>query len=43
MFVLLAIVQAFIEEKYILEKEFGDEYREYKKKVGMFFPKIGRK
>ncbi|MDI6905725.1 MAG: isoprenylcysteine carboxylmethyltransferase family protein [Candidatus Bathyarchaeia archaeon] len=43
LFVLLAIVQAFIEEKYILEKEFGDEYREYKKKVGMFFPKIRRR
>ncbi|MBM5805544.1 MAG: isoprenylcysteine carboxylmethyltransferase family protein [Candidatus Verstraetearchaeota archaeon] len=43
LFVLLAIVQAFIEEKHILEKEFGDEYREYKKKVGMFFPKIRRR
>jgi protein-S-isoprenylcysteine O-methyltransferase Ste14 len=30
---------AVIEEKYVLEKEFGDEYREYKKKVGMFFSK----
>ena len=37
---LLAIVQAFIEEKYILEKEFGEEYRKYRKRVGMFFPKI---
>lgn len=36
------LVWALIEEKYILEREFGDEYREYKKKVGMFFPKIRR-
>lgn len=42
--VLIAIFfQALIEEKYILEKEFGAEYLEYKKKVGMFFPKIIRK
>lgn len=26
-----------------LEKALGDEYKEYKKKVGMFFPKIGGK
>ncbi len=41
--VIIAIFfQALIEEKYILEKEFADEYLEYKKKVGMFFPKIIR-
>ena len=39
---LLIVVQAFIEEKYILEKEFGGAYGEYRKKVGMFFPKIRR-
>ena len=39
--VIIAIIfQAFIEEKYILEKEFGDEYIEYKRKTGMLFPKI---
>ena len=41
--IICILFQALIEEKYILEKEFGDEYREYKKKVRMFFPKIGRK
>jgi len=33
------VVESFWEEKN-LEKVFGDEYREYKKKVGMFFPNI---
>lgn len=31
------VIESFWEEKN-LEKEFGDEYREYKKKVGMFLP-----
>ena len=31
---------AYIEEKYDLEVTFGEEYRKYKKKVGMFFPGI---
>ncbi len=34
------LLQAFIEEKYMLEKEFGKEYEKYKERVGMFFPKI---
>ena len=42
LFILLIIAQAYIEEKYILEKEFGEAYEEYRKKVGMFFPKIKR-
>lgn len=33
-------VIAYIEERYDLELTFGDKYREYKKKVGMFLPKI---
>jgi protein-S-isoprenylcysteine O-methyltransferase Ste14 len=41
--IIFILFWALIEEKYILEKEFGNEYKEYKKKVGMFFPKIGRK
>ncbi|HAW49553.1 TPA: hypothetical protein DCX16_01180 [bacterium] len=41
--IIMILLQAFIEEKYILEKEFGNEYREYKKKVGMFLPKVRRK
>ena len=40
-FVLLVIFfQALIEEKYILEKKYSNQYIEYKEKVGMFFPKI---
>jgi len=31
---------AYFEERYDLEVMFGDEYRKYKKKAGMFFPKI---
>ena len=41
--ILSIVCQAIIEERYILEKEFGDAYREYKKRVGMFFPKIRKK
>jgi protein-S-isoprenylcysteine O-methyltransferase Ste14 len=37
---LIGIIQAIIEEKYILEKKFGKEYKEYQNAVGMFFPKI---
>lgn len=37
--IISILFQALVEEKYILEKEFGDGYIEYKKKVGMFFPK----
>ena len=40
-FVLLVIyIQAIIEEKYILQKKYPEEYKKYKKNVGMFFPKI---
>ncbi len=35
-------VQALIEERYILEKRFGREYREYKRRVGMFLPRVAR-
>ena len=34
------MVIAYIEERYKLEDTFGDEYRRYKKKVGMFLPKF---
>ncbi len=37
---IVIFLQALIEEKYILEVEFGIEYQEYQKKVGMFLPKI---
>jgi len=37
--IFLNWLQAFLEEKYLLEKRFGNEYRGYKKKVGMFLPK----
>ena len=40
--IIAIIFQALIEEKFILEKEFGDVYIQYKKKVGMLFPKIRR-
>ena len=32
--------QALIEERYVLEKKFGREYAEYKKRVGMLIPRI---
>ena len=36
------LVVAFVEEKYDLELLFGEAYKKYKDKVGMFFPKISR-
>lgn len=32
--------QALIEERYVLEKKFGREYAEYRKRVGMLIPRI---
>ena len=43
LFILIIMVQAYIEEKYILEKTFGEAYTKYKKRAGMIFPKIWRK
>ena len=40
--VLVAMVQAFIEEKYLLGEEFGESYEQYKSRVGMFFPRLGQ-
>ena len=34
------LVVAYVEERYDLEVMFGDEYRKYKEKVGMFFPRF---
>ena len=39
---LLTVIQELIEEKYILEKKFGNAYSEYIKRVGMFIPKRRR-
>jgi len=36
------VIETFWEERN-LERVSGDRYKEYKKKVGMFFPKIRRK
>ncbi len=37
-FIIFLIVETFWEERN-LEKVFGDEYKEYKKEIGMFMPK----
>ena len=39
--IILALlwIQAYLEEKYILNKQFGDEYRKYKQVTGMFWIK----
>ena len=40
MFILALIwLQAYLEEKFILEKQFGDQYRGYKQQTGMFWIK----
>ena len=40
MFILaLTWIEAYLEEKFILEKLFGDQYREYKHHTGMFWIK----
>ena len=41
-FLIVFVIETFWEERN-LEKEFGDSYKEYKQKVGMFFPKIKNK
>jgi protein-S-isoprenylcysteine O-methyltransferase Ste14 len=41
--ILLNWQQALFEEKYILKKEFGEEFSDYRKKVGMFLPKWRKK
>ena len=38
--ILVIFIQARIEEKYILENKFREEYTNYKKNVGMFLPKF---
>ena len=43
LFILLVIAGAYIEEKYILQREFGEAYEKYRKRVGMFFPKLRRR
>ncbi len=40
---IFAYYSASKHEEKVLEREFGDEYREYQKKVGMFIPFIGRR
>ncbi len=37
---LLVYLEAFLEEKYMVGREFKEQYENYKKKVGMFFPRI---
>ena len=38
--IFLNWMQAFLEEKYMLKKYFGDKYAQYKKEVGMFIPHL---
>jgi len=39
--IILALVwiEAFLQEKFILEKSFGDQYKEYRQQTGMFWIK----
>ena len=39
-FVIIGIYSTSKAEEELLIEQFGEEYREYEKKVGMFFPKI---
>jgi protein-S-isoprenylcysteine O-methyltransferase Ste14 len=38
--VVIVVFQALIEERYILEVKFGNEYNEFRKNVGMLIPRI---
>ena len=40
--VLVICLQARIEERLVLEEQFGEEYEQYKKRVGMFVPRLRR-
>lgn len=37
------VLTACLEERYILEPTFGEEYREYQRKTGMLLPYIGKR
>lgn len=37
------LFRAYLEERYILEPKFGEEYREYQRRTGMLLPFIGKK
>lgn len=40
MFILVLIwIQAYFEEKFILERQFGRQYQEYRREIGMFWIK----
>jgi protein-S-isoprenylcysteine O-methyltransferase Ste14 len=38
-FLALTWIEAYLEEKFILEKRFGDQYRDYRRHAGMFWIK----
>ena len=40
--IFLHWLEAFLEEKYILERTFGQAYEDYERKVGMFWPRLSR-
>lgn len=42
MLVIATYIRAYAEERYILTKNFPEEYGKYRKKVGMFIPKFWR-
>lgn len=41
LFIIIGIYSTAKAEEELLIEQFGEQYREYKKKVGMFFPKFG--
>lgn len=38
---LITYVRAYVEEKYILKKNFPKQYKRYQRETGMFFPRLG--
>lgn len=40
---VMIFAQARIEEKYILQKQFGEAYAAYQERVGMLLPRLGKK
>lgn len=43
LFIAFVCFRGYLEERYVLEPKFGEEYREYQRRTGMFLPFIGKR
>ncbi len=43
LFVLAAVARAWLEDRYLHEPAFGEEFGQYQRRTGMLLPKVGRR